>query len=84
MLHDLRAGRVGSKRAGAEWARSNLDQSWSGLIDRAWDGRPNPAVSVRQPADTADYRSTLEFVGEVMRAANSFAAIEKLMNEDSN
>jgi predicted nucleotidyltransferase len=73
-LHDLYTGMVGSKRSGAEWAKRNMDQSWAGLIDRAWDGRPNPAVSVRQPADKADFRSTLEFVREVMRTANSFAA----------
>jgi len=29
---------------------------WSSLIDRAWDGRPNPAFSVRQPADPKDLR----------------------------
>jgi hypothetical protein len=34
----------------------------------------NPAVSVRQPPDEADYRATLEFVKEVMRAANKLAA----------
>lgn len=62
MLHDLVEGRPGSKRAGAAWAKATLDRKWSGLIDRAWDGRPNPAVSVRQPADPADFASTLEFV----------------------
>jgi hypothetical protein len=66
MLHDLVAGRPGSKRAGAEWAKTNLDVEWSGLIDRAWNGRPNPAVSVREPADAADYQRTLEFVKLVM------------------
>lgn len=62
MLHDLHTGVIGSKRAGAEWAKAHLDPSWSGLIDRAWSCRPNPAVSVRQPADPADFASTLEFV----------------------
>lgn len=66
MLHDLVAGRPGSKRAGAEWAKANLDAEWSGLIDRAWNGRPNPAVSVREPADDADYERTLEFVKLIM------------------
>ena len=73
-LHDLHVGAAGSKRAGAEWAKKNMDQSWSGLVDRAWAGRPNPAMSVRQPADEADFKSTLEFVKEVMRLANEFAA----------
>jgi len=62
MLHDLHTGANGSKRAGAEWAKANLDTSWSGLIDRAWDCRPDPATSVRQPADPEDFASTLEFV----------------------
>jgi hypothetical protein len=69
MLHDLHTGFVGSKRAGAEWAKATLDPSWAGLIDRAWDGRPNPALSVRQPADPADFRSTLEFVKYAIRAS---------------
>lgn len=62
MLHDLHTGVVGSKQAGAEWAKAHLDPSWSGLIDRAWSCRPNPAVSVRQPADPADFASTLQFI----------------------
>ena len=66
MLHDLRLGRVGSKRAGAEWAKATLDPSWAGLIDRTWAGRPNPALSVRQPADPDDFERTLAFVRYVM------------------
>ena len=66
MLHDLRAGRIGSKREGAEWAKGVLDASWVDLIDRAWDGRPNPAKSVREPPDEADFRRTLEFVDYVI------------------
>lgn len=78
MLHDVHTGVVGSKRSGAEWAKNNLDQSWAGLIDRTWAGRPNPAVSIRQPADEADFNSTLELVKEVMRSANDFAATRKM------
>lgn len=66
MLHDLVEGRPGSKREGAEWAKATLDPSWSPLIDRAWGGRPNPAVSVREPADPADFDSTLQFVRYVL------------------
>lgn len=62
MLHSLHTGRIGSKRAGAEWAKGVLDPSWAGLIDRTWAGRPNPEVSVREPADPADFHSTLELV----------------------
>ena len=74
MLHDLHTGSPGSKRAGAEWAKATLDASWTGLIDRAWDGRPDPALSVRQPADPADLKSTLEFVRYAMKASPNYAA----------
>jgi len=73
-LHNHYTGAIGSKLRGAEWAKLHLDHSWSGLIDRAWNGRPNPAVSVRQPANQADFNSTLEFVKVVMNAAREFAA----------
>jgi len=71
MLHDLQGGCPGSKRAGAEWAKTNLDPSWAKLIDRAWDGRHNPAVSVRQPADPKDFQATLAFVQYIIDKANS-------------
>ncbi|MDX1417482.1 MAG: DUF4111 domain-containing protein [Candidatus Promineifilaceae bacterium] len=66
MWHDLTAGTVNSKRVGAEWAQKRLDPSWARLIGRAWDTRPDPARSVRDTADTADYERTLEFVRFVM------------------
>jgi hypothetical protein len=72
--HDLHTGFPGSKRAGAEWAKATLDPSWAGLIDRAWDGRPNPAVSVRQPADPQDLKSTLEFIPYIIQASTQVAA----------
>lgn len=59
MLHDLYRGFPGSKLAGAQWAKANLDPSWTGLIDRAWGGRPDPAVSVRQRADPKDFKARL-------------------------
>jgi hypothetical protein len=70
MLHDLIRGYPGSKREGAEWAKSVLDPSWIDLIDRAWGGRPDPARKVREPADPADFERTLEFVEYVIREAN--------------
>lgn len=66
MLHDLHQGYPGSKRAGAEWAKATLDPKWRGLIDRAWDCRPDPATSVRQPPDPDDMAATLELVRLVM------------------
>lgn len=62
MLHTLETGRIGSKPAGAEWARGALDRRWSGLIQRAWDERPKPSVKVRQPADPSDIEETLAFI----------------------
>ena len=74
MLHDLHRGFPGSKRAGAEWAKTNLDPTWAGLIDRTWDGRPDPAVSVRQRADPADFKATLEFVQYIIQESARYTA----------
>ncbi len=60
MLHDLVEGVPGSKRAGAEWAKTHLDSSWIGLIDRTWAGRPTPEIP--RPADAKDFQYTLKFV----------------------
>jgi hypothetical protein len=73
MLHDLVEGRPGSKRAGAAWAQATLDPAWSALIERAWDARPNPAVTVRQPPDPADFESTLQFVALIIRESERYA-----------
>jgi len=73
MLHDLHTGVPGSKRAGAAWAKANLDPAWAGLIDRTWAGRPNPALSVRQPAERADFQATLQFVRYIVDRGNLFA-----------
>ena len=62
MLHTLQTGRIESKLAGAQWAKSALDSRWTGLIQRAWDERPNPSLKVRQNADPHDLKSTLEFI----------------------
>jgi predicted nucleotidyltransferase len=74
MLHDLLNGFPGSKRAGADWAQANLDPAWSSLIERAWDGRPDPARSVRQPADPEDFKRTLQFVQYIIDASTQVAA----------
>lgn len=66
MLHDLQRGYPGSKAEGAEWAKANLDPSWSALIDDTWEGRPDPALKVRQPADPEAFEKTLRFVKFVM------------------
>jgi predicted nucleotidyltransferase len=72
-LHDLHTGYVGSKRTGTGWAKTTLDPSWAGLIDRAWDGRPNPALSVRQPADPEEVKRTLEFIEYMLKLSAQYA-----------
>jgi predicted nucleotidyltransferase len=78
MLHDLQNGFPGSKLAGAEWAKAHLDPSWVGLIDRTWAGRPNPALSVRQPADLTDFQATLEFVRYIVNEGGLYARATQL------
>jgi hypothetical protein len=77
MLHDLHTGRVGSKRAGAEWAKKEFGSDWAALIDRAWDGRPDPATSVKQPADPDEFLRTLQFLAHVMDLSREYAAGSK-------
>lgn len=74
MLHDLHTGCAGSKREGAEWAKFALDPSWSELIDGSWDGRPNPARQVQQPADPQEFENTLKFVEYVMNESRRYVA----------
>jgi predicted nucleotidyltransferase len=62
MLHTLQTGRIDSKLAGARWAEKALDRQWTGLIQRAWEARPNPSLKVHQKADTNDVKSTLAFI----------------------
>jgi predicted nucleotidyltransferase len=66
MPHDIWRGFPGSKRAGAEWAKKALAPEWQDLIDRAWEGRPDPARQVKEPADPIDFQRTLAFVEYVM------------------
>lgn len=72
MLRDLHAGQVGSKRQGAAWAKTNLAPVWADLIDRSWEGRPNPAEKVKQPADPEDFTRTLQFLSLVMEKSRLY------------
>jgi hypothetical protein len=76
MLHDLHRGYPGSKREGAEWAKSVLDSSWSDLIDRAWECRPDPAHQVQQPPDREDFERTLRFVEHVTTESRTYMSGE--------
>jgi hypothetical protein len=70
MLHSLHTGAIHSKPRGAEWAKASLDPAWHDLIDRTWATRPVPEVSVRTPADPADFQRTLAFVSYITRLAD--------------
>jgi len=74
MLHGLHRGFLGFKLAGSQWAKANLDLSWTGLIDQARNGRLNPAVSFRQRADPKDFKKTLEFIHSSSNTANRLYA----------
>jgi hypothetical protein len=75
MLHDLVEGRPGSKRAGATWAKTVLDPKWSALVDRAWGGRHDAAVAVREAADPEDFQSTLRFVDLIVRESERYTSL---------
>lgn len=62
MLRTLHTGKLGSKRADVRWALDQLDARWTGLIERAWSQRPDPALKCRQPVDTTELSETLAFV----------------------
>jgi len=72
MLHDFILGYPGSKKAGAEWAKSNLDPKWQDLIDRTWSCRPKPEDTVRQPADPDDFAATIQFVQYILEESNKY------------
>lgn len=74
MLHTLQTGSVGSKPAGAAWAKSALGDAWSDLIERADAQRPNPPVKVRQPADPADVERTFDFIRYALAGSGPDAA----------
>jgi aminoglycoside adenylyltransferase-like protein/nucleotidyltransferase-like protein len=61
ILHTLAVGEVSSKRAAGEWALRTLDAEWAPLIRWALEDRPDPWTKVREPADPALLRRTLQF-----------------------
>lgn len=70
MLHDYNTGVPGSKRAGAEWTKAHINPSWAGLIDRAWNGRPVPEISVRTSADPKELKLTIAFVKNILQVVD--------------
>lgn len=73
MLQTLHTGRVESKPAAVRWAEDALDSRWAGLIQRAWDERPNPSTKVKQQADPDELKRTLEFIEYALAASGQYA-----------
>ena len=72
MLHSLHTGRIASKVAGTQWAKNTIDSRWAGLIQRAWEERPNPSLKVRQPAEPEEVKNTLEFINFALKAGQAY------------
>jgi len=72
MLHTLQTGRIASKPSGAQWAKSTLDDRWTGLIQRAWGERPNPSLKVRLAADVNEVSSTMEFIRYALELSQAY------------
>jgi predicted nucleotidyltransferase len=71
MLHSLHTGRIASKLSGVQWAKSTLDKRWAGLIQKAWDERPNPSLKVRQAAEPGEVKNTFEFIHYALELGQS-------------
>lgn len=72
MLHSLNIGRIASKLSGKQWAKNALNNRWTGLIQRAWDERPNPSLKVRQPVEASEVKNTIEFVRFALKVGQSY------------
>lgn len=67
ILYTLDTGAVASKPTAARWAQQNLDPRWSGLIERAWEGRHNPDEN----ASAEEVMETLEMIREVLKKTDN-------------
>lgn len=72
MLHTLQTGKVDSKLAGARWAECALESRWAGLLQRAWEERPNPSLKARQAANPDEVKSTLEFIQYALKLSRQY------------
>ncbi len=80
MLPTLQTGRIQSKLAGAQWAQAALEPRWVGLIQRAWEERPDPSLKVRQAADANDAASTRAFIEYALKETNEKWKVEMLFH----
>lgn len=72
MLHSLETGDVGSKPAGAAWAKTVLDPQWVPLIDDALSAVPNQYEKVYQAADPYTVQKTYEFMHYAVDLAKTY------------
>ena len=72
-LLDLAEGRIHSKLEGVKWARQNLPDSWTPLVNLCWDERQDPDISVNQPANPEVFSQTIEFVKYAVGRMRSFS-----------
>ncbi|HWF01711.1 MAG TPA: aminoglycoside adenylyltransferase domain-containing protein [Caulobacteraceae bacterium] len=73
MLHTLATGRVGSKKAGAEWAAAHLDPRWRELIVRSQAERQWDEPRRLAPPDPADVEATHAFAAWAVAFAQAEA-----------
>lgn len=73
MLHSLNTATVQSKKAGAEWAKANVDPAWIPLIEQAWQERQGVRfmVKIGERADPELLRQTLNFMQYALRQAQA-------------
>jgi len=69
MLYSLSSGEVGSKGAGAVWAKESLDPQWHPLIDDALSARTDQYAKVYHPADPDQVQATLAFIRDALQQA---------------
>jgi hypothetical protein len=66
MLHTARHGAVVSKRTAVAWATEALDPEWRGLIQKAWQERPESFLKARQRADPSEAAATVAFIRHIL------------------
>ena len=73
ILHTLHTGTVQSKKAGAKWAKQNVEAKWEKLIDQAWKDREGVrfGVKIGQRARKKMLDETLEFMKYAVAQADN-------------
>jgi len=73
ILHTLHTGTIQSKKAGAKWAKQNVEAKWEKLIDKAWNDREGVrfGVKIGQRAGKKKLDETLEFMKYAVAQADN-------------